>query len=291
MKARICDALSYVRAGNRSFMESTFSGRKPGSTARSLRKLWSSKPAPVSSVTGERTSATTITRFVRLRGAPACRAACAGAQRRREIGLAGLHRGQDAEDEARNQRDAGGHGERDAVDRRVATTRQMFVARDRAARACRDRATAKPTAAPTARGARSRSSAGARAAPRPAPSAVRTAISLSRAVARTSMRLATFAQAISSTSATAPSMMNSGLRMSPDKEFLQRLTHARAARGSLRETVSPSARRLVTSASAWSIGRRRLIAPSSPSQRAPRAAVDQLVGAHRFGIQRSAVSG
>ena len=57
-----------------------------------------------------------------------------------------------------------------------------------------------------ARGRRSPPAAGGSDAPRPAPSAARTASSRCRAVARASSRLATFAQAISSTNATAPSM-------------------------------------------------------------------------------------
>ena len=55
----------------------------------------------------------------------------------------------------------------------------------------------------------SRRRAGGRCAPRLAPSAMRTAISFCRPTARASSRLATFAQAISSTSATAPSSISS----------------------------------------------------------------------------------
>ena len=51
--------------------------------------------------------------------------------------------------------------------------------------------------------------------PRPAPSAARTAISDSRAAARASSRLATLAQAMSSTKPTAPSRTSTERRMSP----------------------------------------------------------------------------
>ncbi len=50
---------------------------------------------------------------------------------------------------------------------------------------------------------------------RPAPRAVRTAISLSRAAARASNRFATFTHAISSTKPTAPSRSQNALRISP----------------------------------------------------------------------------
>ena len=50
--------------------------------------------------------------------------------------------------------------------------------------------------------------------PRPAPSAARTAISRCRAVARASSRFATFAHAISSTSVTAPIIVNTMRRTS-----------------------------------------------------------------------------
>ncbi len=49
----------------------------------------------------------------------------------------------------------------------------------------------------------------------PPPSAWRSAISRARAVARVSRRLATFAHAMSKTSATAPNRNNNGWRTSP----------------------------------------------------------------------------
>ena len=58
--------------------------------------------------------------------------------------------------------------------------------------------------------------------PRPAPSAVRTAISRSRDLARASIRLVTFTQEISRTKATAaPSAHNAGLHAS-GQQILQR---------------------------------------------------------------------
>ena len=77
--------------------------------------------------------------------------------------------------------------------------------------------------------------------PRPAPSAVRTASSRDLAVARTSIRFATFTQAIRNTSETAPSRTESAVR-TPDTRLsargMSRTPHPAFSLGYCRERAS-----------------------------------------------------
>ena len=73
-------------------------------------------------------------------------------------------------------------------------------------------ASSRPRPAPSAASTRLSVSSWRAMRPRPAPSAARTASSRRRPVARTSSRLATFAQAMISTKATAPSSSSSAGR-------------------------------------------------------------------------------
>ena len=232
--------LSYARAGSDIFSDSAPSGLKPGSTDSSFVKLCSKSPAPVSSVTASAISPTTINRFVRLADgrdrtppAPArsadvksfpatCSAGSNPNARPVTIAISAVAASVVVSIEAR------------------AMSSTLWGARDRSS-LMPTFAIARPTAAPQSE-SRTLSVMSCRTRrPRPAPSAVRTAISLSRAVARTSRRFATLAQAMSSTNATAPSMMSSGFRMSPTVNSCTVARWARRSRNSSGNLVSMSA--------------------------------------------------
>ncbi len=178
------------------------SGRKPGSTALMRRRLSTSRPAPIRRTSERATSETTRPSRRRRRPLPA-------------------ERPPSFSTELRSVRSACRAGTRPIVTpvsnertRPKASTdpsRGRFPSsrgRPPGARATRPLTPQSPRVTPRAPPTEARTIPSARSSrtirPRPAPRALRSAISFLRSVARASRRLATFAQAMRSTRATAP---------------------------------------------------------------------------------------
>ena len=204
----------YLESGSDSSNESAASVRKPGSTDASLAKLRISNPAPDRSTTASTNSATTSPSRIRDPDRPvspprpaslsvpmsAPRVACA----------------------AGNTPNSSPVPTASAIANRI-TVRSTAIASRRGMpsgfipirTSTPQTASSRPRPAPSRLSSRLSVSSCRTSLERPAPSAVRMAISDPRAAARARSRLATFAHAISSTKPTAPSRSSIALRMSP----------------------------------------------------------------------------
>ena len=149
-------------------------------------------------------------------------------------------------------------------------------------------ASAPPTAAPRAEISRLSVMSCRMMRPRPAPSAVRTAISVSRDDARTSSRFATFAHAMSSTNPTAPNIVYKQPRDVADDAIPEGPAPFRRTSRSIRGysfcSRSPTLDMSRFAASTVTPGRSRAIAEMKC---APRFSGSVIHGSNTNGIQRS----
>ena len=156
-------------------------------------------------------------------------------------------------------------------------------------RECRAQPTSRPSAPPASDSRTLSVSSWRTMRPRAAPSAARIAISRWRPVARTSSRLATFAQAISSTKPTAPSSTSSDVGASSRRDVADRLR--RRSCPSVRAPSGTCARKSCADAPSRAL---RLLQRDAGLQPAQRLEVVPLIGAcwDRTGTaSRSAASG
>ncbi len=190
-------------------------GRKPGLTARSRRKLRTSKPALISTTTARATSAMTraprMTRPPRLAVPPrevsesaafrliaeACRAG--RMPKRMPVATAAARANRSTRPSMAASRNCG-----------------IAAGPKRCTRTIPKRATSRPSNPPARESTKLSDSSCATIWLRDAPMANRTAISLRREAPRASSRLATLAQAIRSSRPTAPLNTSSGWRVSPE---------------------------------------------------------------------------
>ena len=186
-------------------------GANPRSTRDTLAKLRRRRPAPISSMSDSAISAITSALRRRRRG----RASVTCASRSK------LSRsGRDARRAGRTPNASPVRTERDKVKASTEPLMRTSALRRRISGTHGNRASSPQTAsrtphAPPATASSTLSVKSSRISRRrPAPSAARIASSGERAAARASARLATFAAAISSTSATAPQSTNNALRKS-----------------------------------------------------------------------------
>ena len=204
-------------SGSVTFAVITPAGAKPSGRVCRCTRLLISRPAPISRIIASETSATTSAPRTRRRFGAAGAARRAGLQGGVQIGRRGAPRRREPEKQPgadRNRRDEGHHrpvhGDgiqpRDGLGQRAAEDREN-PGRERRGRPARRRS----------RAAGSRSAAAGRRRGVPAPRIVRMAISRGRVAACASSRLATFAQAMSSTRPTAARKIVSDVRTSPTR--------------------------------------------------------------------------
>ena len=195
----------------------TFSVRKPGSTLSKVAKLRMSKPAPTSNTTANAISV--ITSALRVR--------CAARRplELRTLSLSICPISTPAEWNAGTSPNS--RPVSTAIATEKASTRPSIATFSRRGKPLGPNATiastihaasAPPMIAPASERRTLSVTSWRTIRPRPAPSAVRTAISVSRPAARTSSRLATLAHAMRSTNVTAPNIVSSVPRTSPTSD-------------------------------------------------------------------------
>ena len=185
---------------------STSRGLKPGGTCCTRAKLRTRRPAATSTTTESAISPPTSTRrsASRREKRPPCRRRPAAAlgEGRLQLGAALPPGRRESEDEARDERDHQREEQHLGAD--LDLCRRGTLADPRRSRPrTLARQSSRPTAPPPSASSRLSASCSRTRCVRVAPSALRTASSLWRAVARASRRFATLTPAISSTRATA----------------------------------------------------------------------------------------
>ena len=281
---------SYLDCGNAIFIDSTLSVRNPGSTDSRRLKLRSRSPAPLSSVTASASSPTTMARLARLVIVLPCEPRpplrSASATPRPATCIAGN------EPKTRPATSAAS-----VVAASVRPSIDAFCTSNSPGGTWASKtvipifANPMPIAAPTTESITLSVISWRTSRPRPAPSALRIAISVSRADARTSRRFATLAHAINRTSTTAAKMTYKGFFRSPTVHSCTLTICARRSRYISGNRCSMDCEISRTSLFAASIETPSFTRPTTLIQRAPRESSLSSCAVNTRGVQSSTVNG
>ena len=214
-KAARWPSAPYLACGSDRRMVTVRDESKPGSCFRTRTKLRTSSPAPTSNTSASATSTTTNTARVRF---PRAADPLLPPSLRESVRLVPDAVSAGTTPKIKPQTTDAPNVNASTV-ASMPTSSRRWIGKRSATTARRNprphHASSSPPNPPASERTRLSASNWRTSRPRPAPSAARTASSRWRAVARASRRLATFAQAMRSTKATAPASTKSAGRMSP----------------------------------------------------------------------------